>query len=75
MRKKHLNTKPHWEFGPLTSSDAAENDRIKLGLMPSLKNYNISVMFRTFFGDAVLFNVSLPTVRCSVFWVSRKDAT
>eukprot|EP00752_Nemacystus_decipiens_P010095 g8996.t1 len=62
MRKGHLNTKPHWEFGPLTSSDTAENDRTKLGLMPSLKNYNISVMFRTFFGDAVLFNVSLPTV-------------
>ncbi|CBJ32055.1 conserved unknown protein [Ectocarpus siliculosus] len=62
MHKKHLNTKPHWEFGPLTSRDPTENERRKLERMPSLKDYHISVMFRTFFGDAVLFNVALPTV-------------
>lgn len=63
MYKKHLNTKPPWEFGPLMSRDATENERTKLERMPSLKDFNISVMFRSFFGDAVLFNVTLPTVR------------
>ncbi|CBJ32752.1 hypothetical protein Esi_0364_0009 [Ectocarpus siliculosus] len=62
MHKKHLNTKPNWEFGPLMSPDPTENERTKLERMPSLKGYNISVMFRTFVGDAVLFNVALPTV-------------
>ncbi|CAM9769234.1 unnamed protein product [Ectocarpus sp. 6 AP-2014] len=62
MHKKHLNTKPNWEFGPLMSPDPTENERTKLERMPSLKGYNISVMFRTFVGDAVLFNVTLPTV-------------
>lgn len=46
-----LKLKSEWEFPsgyPISS-------------MPSLKDYRISIVYRTFFGDAELFNVSFQT--------------
>ncbi|CAN0197979.1 unnamed protein product, partial [Ectocarpus fasciculatus] len=47
-----LEVNHHWEFGP----DAANKP------MPNLEVYNISVMYRTFSGDAMLFNLSLASL-------------
>lgn len=47
-----LQTKRHWEFGVQDSVQA----------MPDIKDFNISVMYRTFFGGVDLFSISLPTV-------------
>lgn len=46
-----LKLKTEWEFPT----------RYPPNLMPSLRNYRISVMYRTFSGDAELFEVSFPT--------------
>ncbi|CAM9111525.1 unnamed protein product [Hapterophycus canaliculatus] len=47
-----LRIKRHWEFGVQGALEP----------MPDLRDYNISVMYRTFVGDADLFNLSLTTV-------------
>lgn len=51
LHPANLDPKPSCEF-----CQASPN------LMPAVKDYNVSVMYRTFSGDAQLFNVSFPTV-------------
>ncbi|CAM9423519.1 unnamed protein product, partial [Hapterophycus canaliculatus] len=49
---RDLRIKRHWEFGVEGALQA----------MPDLRDYNISVMYRSFVGDADLFGLSLTTV-------------
>lgn len=51
MDQHLLLPKPNVEFGEAVGKP-----------MPDIKEYDISVMYRSFYGDATLFNVSLPTV-------------
>lgn len=46
-----LLPKPNVEFGEAVGKP-----------MPRIEDYDVSVMYRSFYGDAVLFSVSLPTV-------------
>lgn len=52
VHPSELNIKTHREFGV----DGALQD------MPGLEDYHISIMYRTFAGDANLFQMSVPTV-------------
>lgn len=46
-----LPIKPYVEFGEAVGKP-----------MPDIENYKVSVMYRSFYGDANLFSISLPTV-------------
>lgn len=48
-----LEVNRHWEFGPEGGAKVP---------MPNLVGYNISVMYRTFSGDAMMFNMSLASL-------------
>lgn len=49
--KTNFDAKEHEEFGTARGAP-----------MPDINDYDISVMYRTFYGDAMIFNVSLPTI-------------
>ncbi|CAM9750544.1 unnamed protein product [Ectocarpus sp. 4 AP-2014] len=52
IAKSGLEVNTHWEFGPEGANTP----------LPNLRDYNISVMYRTFSGDAMLFNISLASL-------------
>lgn len=66
MNRDEFDVKPHWEFGAMIGPDDETNEQRKLAVMPNLKDFDISVMYRTFSGDAILFGISLTTVRESL---------